>query len=123
MSTTSTLSKIMTAAHRAARRMVETGKVSYRAVFAKALAREWRIVREAGERLACNLGLPVASCIADRAALAPAPIAGFRVRRYGNVRLFFGEGAQEAAAQAFGAMVGARFDRERAAGRRAIDWA
>ncbi|WP_442755881.1 hypothetical protein ACNHKD_04290 [Methylocystis sp. JAN1] len=126
MPTPCNLSAMMTAAHRAARKAMAAGKGAYRAVFAKALCREWRIAREDAARFAQNIGRPVGSCLADLPSPAPvcAPIPAARpaFRQFGSARVFFGANAREAAIADAANRVASSFTRARAAGRRVANF-
>ncbi|WP_424362952.1 hypothetical protein [Methylocystis parvus] len=117
------LSAMMTAAHRVARKAVAAGKCAYRLIFAKALAREWRIARDAVERMSFNIGLPVGSCVADLPAPEPVraavqdPRPAFR--QFGSASLFFGPNAREAAIADAANRTASSFTHARADGRRA----
>ena len=123
MRSTFDLSAIMRDAHRAARKAAGNG--AYRAVFAKALLREWRIAREGAARFEQNTGRPVGSCLADLPTPAPAavhhPAARPAFAQFGSARLFFGPGAYEAAVADVANRGTVSFTRSRAAGRR-VAW-
>jgi hypothetical protein len=118
MSTTFDRKAIMQAAHFTAKWRVATVGGSYREWFANALAAEWKKAKADRARFEQNIGLPVRSCRVD----APAPRAVLG-KRYGSVRLFAGPGAYAAAVASFGDNAASTFTRERAAGRRAADFA
>lgn len=110
MSFTYNRAEILKAAHFMTRWRRASGvKGTYREIFARELAAQWKKAKAAQDRFEQNTGLPIRSCHAD-AHWYPSNA---------QARVFSGPGAFEAAIANNTNRVAASFIRDRAAGRRA----
>lgn len=79
MSTTFNRSEILKAAHFMTRWRLASAKGSYREVFARELAAQWKKAKAARARHEQNIGLPIRTCRAD---YAPRPVSYMRSSSY-----------------------------------------